>query len=89
MVHRTQRRSTSPARRDRLKILHVVVLAFAGIIAVRLFTLQVLRHGAYAAIAENQHNLSSKLTPNRGEIRVKDRANPGVLFPLATNIDAP
>lgn len=89
MVHRTQRRSTSPARRDRLKILHVVVLAFAGFLVVRLFTLQVLRHDAYAAIAENQHNLSAKLTPNRGDIRVKDRANPGVFFPLATNIDAP
>ncbi|RJO59795.1 penicillin-binding protein 2 [Candidatus Parcubacteria bacterium] len=88
MVKRLRPR-TSPHRYDRLGIFQAIVVGFAAIIAIRLFTLQILRHEAYASIAENQHNLSSKLTPNRGDIFVKDRANPDELFPLATSRDEP
>jgi cell division protein FtsI/penicillin-binding protein 2 len=67
----------------------VVVVAFTAIIGLRLFTLQVIRHSAYAAIAENESNLAAKLIPNRGDIFVKDRANPEELFPLATSRNEP
>ncbi len=62
---------------------------FAVGIVVRLFFLQVVRHAAYAAVAENQHNLSAKLTPERGDIFVRDHASTSVLFPLATNRNEP
>jgi len=87
MVHRTRNRPTRS--RDRLWVVQAVVLAFAGALVIRLFTLQVVRHDAYAAIAENQHNLSAKLTPERGDIFVRDRANADVKFPLATNRNEP
>lgn len=88
MVPRHRNRTT-PRGHDRLWILQAVVVAIAAIISIRLFTLQVLRHGAYAAIAENQHNLGAKLQPQRGDIYVRDRANEQVLFPLATNREEP
>ncbi len=88
MVSRNTRRH-APRSRDRLWILQVVAVAFGGILTLRLFTVQVVRHDAYAAIAENQHNLAAKLQPQRGEIYVRDRANPTVEFPLATNRTEP
>jgi cell division protein FtsI/penicillin-binding protein 2 len=88
MVNRKLRRHTE-RHSDRLAPLQVIVVAFAALIIVRLFTLQVVRHQAYAAIADNQYNLSAKLIPNRGEIVVRDRATPDVLFPLATNREEP
>lgn len=88
MVSRSSRRR-APRSRDRLWILQVVAVAFGGILALRLLTLQVIRHEAYAAIAENQHNLAAKLQPQRGEIYVRDRGNPSVTFPLATNRNEP
>jgi len=88
MVKRLRPR-TSPNNRDRLWVLQVIVVAFAGVIAVRLFTLQVIRHGAYIAVADNEANLAQKLIPNRGDIFVKDRANPDELFPLATSRNEP
>ena len=88
MVPRHRNRTT-PRGHDRLWILQAVVLAIAAIITTRLFTLQVLRHSAYAAIADNQQNLAAKLQPQRGDIYVKDRANANVLFPLATNREEP
>ncbi len=88
MVPRHRNRTT-PRGHDRLWILQAVVLAIAAIITIRLFTLQVLRHAAYAAIADNQQNLAAKLQPQRGDIYVKDRANANVRFPLATNREEP
>jgi len=88
MVKRLRPR-TSPNNCDRLWVLQVIVVAFAGVIAVRLFTLQVIRHGAYIAVADNEANLAQKLIPNRGDIFVKDRANPDELFPLATSRNEP
>lgn len=88
MVHRTRNRPTNRTR-DRLWLIQAVVLAFAVIIVARLFFLQVIRHSAYAAVAENQHNLSAKLLPERGDIFVHDHANTKVKFPLATNRNEP
>ncbi len=88
MVHRVRRRTT-PHSRDRLWFIQAVVVGFAVIIGIRLFTLQVIRHSAYAAIADNQYNLAAKLQPTRGDIYVMDHANPGIKYPLATNRNEP
>lgn len=69
---------------DRTKVLIVIAGVFAAIIVVKLFQLQVLSHGTYAALAEGQHNIYEKLFPTRGKILVSDKTGTA-LFPLATN----
>ncbi|MBU1102688.1 penicillin-binding protein 2 [Patescibacteria group bacterium] len=63
-------------------IFFLIVLA-AGCIAVRLFYLQVLKHGFYAALAEGQHEFTKKIIPQRGEIFIQGKNN--LLYPLAVN----
>lgn len=73
------------ARFDRLFGLSIVVGLFVAGIIVRLFLLQVVRHGLYVALAEDQHGLAEKLVPVRGSIYMRDAASPSELFAVATN----
>lgn len=74
------------ARRfDRLSFLGIVVFLFAAGLCARLFTLQVLRHSFYSALAEERETLSQRLTPTRGQVFFRDGANPSDLLPLAVN----
>lgn len=70
---------------DRLRWLTIITLAFAGLLVVRFFTLQVIQHGFYTALAQGQHSIFKKLFPDRGEILARESG--GGLFPLATNRD--
>lgn len=70
---------------DRLSVLRAVFLAFAGLIVVRLFWLQIIQHETYAAQAEGQHRIEAELLPRRGDILVRDRFSGNKLFPWATN----
>lgn len=56
----------------------------AAAIVLRLGYLQIMEYGLYALLASDQHDLQTKLMPNRGQILVRDRAD-GRLRPLATN----
>lgn len=78
-----------PGRRHREPLNRIRILTgFAGVfivlIVVRLFSLQVLSHGFYKALAEGQHSLYEKLFPKRGKIYATERGT-DQLFPLATN----
>lgn len=66
----------------RINVLVFFVLMGAGIIATRLYFLQVRAFHKYGSIAENQHMLSEEISPDRGEIYLKDTSNP---YPLAVN----
>ena len=66
----------------RIHALVVFVFLSAGIIAFRLYSLQVMASRKYGMIAENQHMLSEEISPDRGEIYLKDTSNP---YPLAVN----
>lgn len=68
----------------RIKTLIVVVLLILGLIILRLFQLQVIRHKQYSEAAKEQHFGSIELPAQRGEIFVRDR-NSGELSKLATN----
>ncbi|MFA5135416.1 MAG: penicillin-binding protein 2 [Patescibacteria group bacterium] len=86
MVGRSlHRRSRRESKRDRIDFLRAAVFIFAALIIVRLGDIQIFQHGFYEALAADQHELYEKLFPKRGEILVRDRDNPGTLYPLATN----
>ena len=63
-------------------LLAILVIAVGGII-VRLFSLQIIRHTFYTALAKDQQEVLQKLIPRRGEIFIQERGN--VWQPLAVN----
>ncbi|MBU0597714.1 penicillin-binding protein 2 [Patescibacteria group bacterium] len=82
------RRGSKPERRksyDRIDILRAVVFVFAALIIVRLSDIQIFQHSFYEALAADQHSLSEKLFPKRGEIFVRDKDDDQKLYPLAAN----
>ncbi|MFA6098629.1 MAG: penicillin-binding protein 2 [Patescibacteria group bacterium] len=85
MVRRKTRYQKESKKLDRIDYLRAVIFLFAGLIIVRLADIQIFQHGFYEALAADQHSLSEKLFPKRGEIFVKDRDDPNKLFPLAIN----
>lgn len=88
MRRRVQQRSHPKRQKksyDRLDYLSAVIFIFAAIITIRLADIQIFQHAFYEALAADQHSLYEQLSPKRGEIFVRDRENPDVLFPLAAN----
>ncbi len=80
------RSSARPARGfGRLTLLGVGIVLCMGALIARLFSLQVLRHEFYAAIAEGRAAVDDRLIPVRGNIFFRDSASPDTLLPLATN----
>jgi len=81
----SRRRIKKEQRRDfRLDILTAVIFLIGGVIFFRLFTLQILNHDFYAALASNQHQIIESLMPERGQIFARDKYSETV-FPLASN----
>ncbi|MFA6100062.1 MAG: penicillin-binding protein 2 [Patescibacteria group bacterium] len=82
-----------PTRSDHKKIeirfwVFTAVLIIAGvIIALRLGKLQILDHQMYNVLASDQHDLKTKLLPDRGRILIRDKTD-GKLYPLASNREA-
>jgi len=64
--------------------LHAAVFLSFGIIISRACYLQIIKHGFYSALAQDQHELSETLVARRGEIYMKDDAG-GDLYPVAIN----
>ncbi len=79
------RRTADQWWQDRLLVLRAMFVVVAGVLVWRLFTLQILEHGFYTALADDQHQYSQSLEPERGEILVHDRQSPTGVYPLATN----
>ena len=70
----------------RLFFLNFIFVFISATVVLWLFTLQVLSHDFYKALAENQHQLYKTLIPVRGEIYVRD--GKGKKFvPVVTNIE--
>ncbi len=70
---------------DRLDYLRFAFVVFGGIIALRLFIVQIIQHGYYEALAVDHHELFEELFPERGEILVHDRYSETGTVPIATN----
>ncbi len=60
----------------RTKILKNVVLVALGIIAVRLFFIQIVEHDAWVAKANEQHTMLETIVAKRGEIYMMDNNEP-------------
>lgn len=67
----------------RARIFSYLAISAALLIILRLFVLQIIDHGFYAALASGQHEIYRDLLPRRGEIFLTDRE--GKRYPLATN----
>jgi cell division protein FtsI/penicillin-binding protein 2 len=85
--HAAKKASPKNAAVDRLKWLEWIFIGLAALVVGRLFVLQIWEGKTYRLLATNQHELQSKLIPQRGRILVRDRSD-GSLYPLATNRDA-
>ncbi len=59
------------------------MLAFAAVITLKLFVLQVLDHSTYKALASGQHEIFKELFPSRGDILIHDLKD-GTVLPIAT-----
>lgn len=60
------------------------VIFIAGIIAIRLYYVQVISHKKYLSLSQGQHNIYQELIPERGEVFLKDGDD---TYPLAVNQD--
>ena len=72
----------------RLIILTVIIFLFGGVAIFRLFSLQILNHDFYSALAAGQHEISKSILPERGKILIQevgDSSETKKLYPLATN----
>ena len=68
----------------RITALTVFIFVFAAVIVLRLFSLQVLQHPYYEALASDSQEVYRNLLPSRGSIYVRED---GDLHPLVTNRD--
>lgn len=68
--------NSSASSHHRIKILQKVVLVALGIIAVRLFFIQIIEHETWIAKADEQHTLLETIVAKRGEIYMMDDGEP-------------
>ncbi len=69
----------------KITVLKAVTFLVLGIIIMRLFYLQVIRHDHYQAVAAKEHYGYTELPARRGEIFIKDYAS-GEDIRIATNV---
>lgn len=85
MPKRRQWKKTTRSSEDgRLIIFRYAVVAFAGVIILKLAYLSLFQHGFYSALASGQHELFQELIPERGDIYVQDLKDETIV-PVATN----
>ncbi|MEK7598476.1 MAG: penicillin-binding protein 2 [Patescibacteria group bacterium] len=58
------------------------ILILVTVVALKLYSVQILSYSSYKALAEDQHTIFKKLVPRRGEIFLKEKDG---LYPLAVN----
>ncbi len=68
----------------RIRVFRFGMIAFAAMIVLKLFSLQIVDHAAYVALAEGQHEIFEELFPKRGDILFQDYQE-GVPVTAATN----
>lgn len=76
----------------RINISLALIFLFSGVILLRMFNWQILRHSFYVALASEQHYFSDRLFPDRGEIFIQDKSDLKFIgdrtesyFPVAVN----
>jgi cell division protein FtsI/penicillin-binding protein 2 len=73
---------------SRLRLVVAIIFLLSGSLVYRLYHVQISQSDIYTAMAANQHEISSKLTPDRGKILITDSASgDSTPYTLATNKD--
>ncbi len=73
---------------SRLRLVVAIVFLFSGSLIYRLYHVQINQSDIYVALAANQHEISSTITPDRGKIIISDSAGgEKIQYTLATNKD--
>ncbi len=70
---------------NRLYLVRLVFFIFLLVIVYKLGSLQILHYDFYSALASRQHDILSKLIPERGQIFVQDSTAGGKIYPVAVN----
>lgn len=63
---------------SRINVLTGLILLFFFVVLARMFSLQILKHSVYAALAEGQRTFLNTLFPDRGKIFINDKG--GISF---------
>ena len=88
---RNQKNTSSHRQGDnnnRLGLVVAIIFLLTGSLIYRLYYIQVSQSDMYTALAADQHEISSKLIPDRGKIIITDSAGGGdTQYTLATNKD--
>lgn len=71
----------------RIRVLIIGGCFLFGVITIRLFHVQIIRHGHYSDVAQAQRQRASDLLPHRGTIYVQEGRG-GDVFPIASNTKA-
>jgi cell division protein FtsI/penicillin-binding protein 2 len=84
-----QKRRNNPdnLNNNRINFLIAIVFLFGFSMVARLFYLQVVKHGLYITLANNQQQSENILLPERGRILLldKDKSGGDIFYPLADN----
>ena len=88
---RNQKKTSSGNQGDknsRLRLVVAIIFLLTGSLIYRLYYVQIAQSDIYTALAANQHEVSSKLIPDRGRIIITDSAGgANTQYTLATNKD--
>jgi len=88
---RDQKKTTSNRPGDnnnRLRLVVAVIFLLTGALIYRLYHVQINQSDLYTAMAASQHEISSKLIPDRGKVVIADSAGgEDTEYTLATNKD--
>ncbi|MCK5416488.1 penicillin-binding protein 2 [Candidatus Parcubacteria bacterium] len=71
----------------RLNFVVAIIFLLVMILVLKLYSLQLVNHDLYIALAENQHKIYKELEPERGRIFVHDGVNMDIekVYPIAVN----
>jgi stage V sporulation protein D (sporulation-specific penicillin-binding protein) len=88
---RDQKKTTSNRQGDnnnRLRLVAAIIFLLTGALIYRLYHVQINQSDLYTAMAASQHEISSKLIPDRGKVIIADSAGgESSQYTLATNKD--
>jgi cell division protein FtsI/penicillin-binding protein 2 len=86
--HEKKSKKRSGDSDNRLHLVTAVIFLLFGALVYRLYYVQINQNDVYTAMAANQHEISSKLEPDRGKIMITDSAaGESTEYTLATNKD--
>ncbi len=81
---RAWQRSRKGSEDIRLEVIRWGVILFGVVIVIKLFSIQIVQHSFYEALASGQHEIFEELIPQRGTVYVHDYKDE-TLVPVATN----